>query len=136
MSTVRDLLEAIYQDRGALTPALVVEEATPVGAPLHPFFEWDDTKAAHEHRLSQARHLIRSVRVQVEAAGVEAGPVAVRVFHSVPSRGVEQYVPTRSLTITEQDEVEAQAMADWRAFKRKYEGLAGVFATIRQELAA
>jgi hypothetical protein len=41
----------------------VVGEATPKNAPLHPHFEWDDTKAAQEHRLEQARHMIRNTPV-------------------------------------------------------------------------
>jgi hypothetical protein len=32
---------------------------------LHDFFEWDDNQAAHQWRLSQARLLIRRVKIQV-----------------------------------------------------------------------
>jgi len=50
---------------GRLTAADVLEDAKDQSSPLHDFFEWDDGKAAHEHRLEQAGHLIRTVRVEV-----------------------------------------------------------------------
>ena len=39
----------------------LLEEATPAGSRLHEAFEWDDIKAAHQYRLTQARHLLRSL---------------------------------------------------------------------------
>lgn len=48
---------------GSLTAAAVVAESEPDDAPLHPAFEWDDGKAAHEYRLGQARNIIRCVCV-------------------------------------------------------------------------
>jgi len=50
---------------GILTPEAVVEDARDPDSPLHGEFNWDDASAAHQHRLDQARALIRSVRVTV-----------------------------------------------------------------------
>jgi hypothetical protein len=48
---------------GVLTPEAVVKRANDnKKGPLGQMFEWDDTKAAHAHRLDTARTLIRSVR--------------------------------------------------------------------------
>jgi hypothetical protein len=49
------------QFKGEITPEDVLEDAKHDNSPLHSFFEWDDTAAAHAHRLAQARGLIRSV---------------------------------------------------------------------------
>lgn len=57
-------LGRIREAHGTLTPELTVEESRPEGAPLHPVFEWDDAKAASEHRLGQARSLIRAVYIR------------------------------------------------------------------------
>lgn len=46
---------------GELTPEDVLQDAKSKKSPLHSFFEWDDGEAAHQHRLQQARGLIRSV---------------------------------------------------------------------------
>lgn len=55
-------LELLRQQfKGELTPEDVLSDAKHDNSPLHSFFEWDNTAAAHQHRLAQARGLIRSV---------------------------------------------------------------------------
>ncbi|TQI72897.1 hypothetical protein FHT98_0617 [Bosea sp. AK1] len=49
------------QQKGELTPEDVLSDARNHNSPLHSFFEWDDSAAAHQHRLNQARGLIRAV---------------------------------------------------------------------------
>lgn len=61
--TAGDELARIQDQHGELTAPLVVDEARPDDAPLHPAFEWDDQLAAELHRQQQARSLIRSVQV-------------------------------------------------------------------------
>jgi hypothetical protein len=50
---------------GDLEPDTVVQAARDEKSPLHAAFEWDDSKAAHQHRLQTAGLLIRSVLVMV-----------------------------------------------------------------------
>lgn len=50
---------------GRITPEIVFSDATSPDSPLHDCFEWDDGKAAYQHRLEQARALIRSVKIMV-----------------------------------------------------------------------
>jgi len=47
--------------KGELTPDDILDDAKHDNSPLHSFFEWDDTEAARQHRLKQARGLIRAV---------------------------------------------------------------------------
>lgn len=56
-------LARIAATHGALRPAVVVDEARPADAPLHPAFEWHDGKAAEQWRRQQARSLISAVRI-------------------------------------------------------------------------
>lgn len=58
---VGERLMQVRQARGSLTPYDVVQEARRHSSPLHPYFEWDDQKAAEEYRKRQAGHLIRCV---------------------------------------------------------------------------
>ena len=62
--SVRDALIALEDENGRLTPEAVLTAARDPNSPLHDRFEWDDGKAAAEHRLHQARTLIRSVKVE------------------------------------------------------------------------
>lgn len=70
---VQDELRSIYALHGELKPEVVVDAARSPDSPLHGCFEWNDTKAAEEHRKSQARRLIR-IAVYVEPS-VSNGPV-------------------------------------------------------------
>ena len=45
---------------GAVAADDVVHAAKAKRSPLHDDFEWDDSKAAHEHRLETARRMLRS----------------------------------------------------------------------------
>lgn len=47
--------------KGEITPQDVLDDARNDNSPLHSFFEWSDSAAAEQHRLAQARGLIRSV---------------------------------------------------------------------------
>jgi folylpolyglutamate synthase/dihydropteroate synthase len=63
---VADTLAQIAAEHGGiLTPDAVVAHAANENSPLHSMFEWDGQKAAHLHRLDQARAIIRSVRVEI-----------------------------------------------------------------------
>ncbi len=64
-------------DDGKLTPPAIVEAAKPAKAPLHPCFEWDNSKAGKQWREHQARNLVRAVVTVVE--GGEPAPAFVHV---------------------------------------------------------
>lgn len=80
---VKDELRLLSQvsEGGLLMPEKIVEYAqqNPTSA-LHGEFEWDDAKAAQEHRLQQAREMVR-VYVTVLPGTLQK----VRGFVSVPS---------------------------------------------------
>ena len=65
-----------------LTPARVLERASDASSALHPMFTWDDEEAGHAHRLSEARQIIRSVRVTI-LPQPGAVPIRVRAFVSL-----------------------------------------------------
>ena len=82
MDTIKTELERIAaQHEGLLRPEDVVTEATATDHPLHEHFEWDNTAAAHQYRLDQARALIRSVRIEVP----NRPDVRVQAFVSIPA---------------------------------------------------
>ena len=65
-------LERIRIRDGNLKSDVVLKEAKPAKALLHPAFEWDNKKAGNEFRLIQSRTLIRSIRVVTEEANKPA----------------------------------------------------------------
>lgn len=77
---IQQELESIFTD-GLLRPEKVIIRAKNPENILHKYFEWDDTKAAHQHRLEQARSLIRSVTI----THPEHKEVVIQAFVSLPS---------------------------------------------------
>ena len=96
----RELERIRKKNKGKLLSKDVVEESRPEVAPLHPAFEWLDSKAAEAFRQIQARNLIRSVRVVHE----EGEPAESKYVH-VESVGQEQgYYQDLSVAVKNVDE--------------------------------
>jgi len=66
------------QTGGELRPIDVIEAAASTRSALHSYFEWDDSKAAAQHRLQQARALIASIAVRAERGREKRLYVSVR----------------------------------------------------------
>lgn len=139
MSTLREALQAIRDERGDLTPALVVEAARNAESPLHNReWDWDDdAEAARKWRLEYAGQLIRSVRIKYTD---HTGPTDLRAFVAIKGRETlrASYVPTeqamldplaRALVLRDMER-------EWRTFKRRYEHMAEFAALLRGELAS
>ena len=114
---------------GVLDPVNVVAAATNPKSPLHDKFTWDDSEAAIQHRLWQARQLIRVVVRMVPNTDVQE-----RVWVSLMNdRGAVGY---RALVdVLSDDEMRfqllAEAKAEFQVFRAKFgrlQELAGVFA--------
>ncbi len=57
---IKQELEALAEaNNGILRPEIVVEFARDAKTALHSRFEWDDTEAAKQYRLWQARQIIK-----------------------------------------------------------------------------
>lgn len=81
-------LTRIYEENGAITTKAVVDAARPDVAPLHPAFEWDDSKAGEAYREHQARSLIRMVEIiKTDEAGESKN---VQAYAHIPSQTNER----------------------------------------------
>lgn len=91
-----ELTRLAAENNGLLTPDNVIDAAQNAASPLHNWFEWDDDAAAHMYRVEQARHLIRSVRVDVTTSH---HTVRVPAFVHDPEceRGEQGYISIRGL---------------------------------------
>lgn len=148
VSIIATELLAICERDGKLLPEAVVQAAEPEDSPLHHRFEWDDAIAGHEHRLSQARHLIRKVKVQV-ITNPKLPPVYTRAFVHIPDElpdSVSDGEPGQSGAYYPHDVVAASPILSrialramerrWRELRRTYEAHVEFWDLIQQELAA
>jgi hypothetical protein len=52
-------IKSLCSANGTISPEMVVEAARSPKSPLHAHFTWDDTEAAEQYRLIEARTLLR-----------------------------------------------------------------------------
>lgn len=122
-------MERIYNRDGSITPEAVVEDSVDPSAPLHNCFEWDDKKAAHKYRVTQAQGIIRAI-VAVEETKERPD---TRAFVSVQS----EYQPI-SVVIQNPEKREIllkNALNELRWFEKKYstlQELSAVFQAIKE----
>jgi hypothetical protein len=101
---------------------MVIDDARPEEAPLHPAFEWDDGAAAEEYRRLQARNLINSLVVYVER-GPKQEPAEVRAFVNVTDHGGARFYTPILAAMSDADQrqqVIQQALAELRGWQRRY----------------
>jgi hypothetical protein len=96
---------------GDLTAPRVVEAAEPETAPLHAAFEWDDSAAAREFRLVQARTLIRAVVVVTEKTA-EAPSSERSVYVHVPDQETKEGKYLLLEQVADDDAEYARALAE------------------------
>ena len=126
--TAGNELQRIYERDGVIEPETVVAESQTPSAPLHSCFEWDDEKAAHKYRITQAQNIIRAIVVVDEAKQPET-----RAFVNVQ----REYHPVSVVVRNpEKREILLQnALNELRWFERKYntlQELSNVFAAIKE----
>lgn len=126
--TAGNELQRIYERDGVIEPETVVAESQTPSAPLHSCFEWDDAKAAHKYRITQAQNIIRAIVVVDEAKQPET-----RAFVNVQ----REYHPVSVVVRNpEKREILLQnALNELRWFERKYntlQELSNVFAAIKE----
>lgn len=126
---VGEELERIRSTSGELTPAHVVEAARSEDSPLHSAFEWDDTQAAQNYRLAQARRVLGSVRV-VNGPTQTIVPAFVSVRK--PEKG-RTWIPTVDAMSDEQ--LRARVLDDIRQFIESLERRYAHFAEVASVLA-
>jgi len=131
-------LAKIESKHGSLKPAAVVASARPKRSPLHACFEWDDARAAEQHRLHQARILIAVVTVTFDGEGGATEPV--RAFVHVGAADERRYVNISSaLASMETRQMLVQrALREaegWRQRHKNLHELSAVFAAL-DEVAA
>ncbi len=66
---------------GPVSPEAILEDAESEESPLHRFFQWDNTAAAHEWRKHQARQMANHVAIKIVSAGGTES--TIRAFHSI-----------------------------------------------------
>lgn len=138
--TVGEHLEFLrQQEKGELTPQDVVKDARNPNSPLHSFFEWDDSEAAEQYRLKQARGLIRAVVavfVRPDAPAIRA-----KAYVHIPEPTVPHYRATEHAMSLQKTRtmVLQRAWRELQAWRERYKDLqefAGLIDVIDEQIKA
>jgi len=98
IQAIGETLDVLTSNNGGkLTPTIVVKEASKKNSVLHEYFEWDNTKAAKQWRIQQARNIIAGV---AEVVIIKTKPSIKRSFFSVTENGQKNYVTLRKAITT------------------------------------
>jgi len=121
---------------GLLSAEAVLADAKKKSSPLNKAFEWDDSKAAEQYRLDQARALIRSITVEIKQVKTNP-PKPVRAYVNVKRNDDRGYAPIHT-AMTDSDMRQQVLKRAWRELKtwhdryKEIEELAAVFSAIEQ----
>lgn len=123
------IIELAQQAGGMLTTEDVLADAAHPDSVLHRHFEWDDSRAAIEHRKYQARQLIQSVKITF----AHAPTVQVNALVSVPSdRNAGGGYRFAADVLTGPDKIREEFLADVRRKAAHWASQARVFAPSKQ----
>lgn len=113
------------QCKGELTPEDVLADAQHDNSPLHSFFEWDNTAAAHQHRLAQARGLIRAVVAVYVDDEKQRPAVRQKAYVHVPEPSAPHYRETgHAMSVKKTRQMVLQrAWRELQAWKARYKDL-------------
>lgn len=107
-------LQRIQSIYGVITPELIVTEANDIKSVLHPIFEWDDSKAAFNYRLQQARILLNNIQVTIKTDG---GSREISVFEVTSLK--EGYKSIDSFTTDDVDYIKSSILQQLKYLKNK-----------------
>lgn len=115
---------------GSLTAEELEKAARSKGSPVHACFEWKQRKAAYQHRLYQARTLLRSCEITIVIGSSRQKTRELRVRQTVfdpVARGdrVGAYVSLPAAVVRNKPRTRIldAALAELRSFRRKYSHL-------------
>lgn len=122
---VQELEFVRTQHGGVLRPEDVVEFARNERTALHAEFQWDDSEAAQQYRLWQARQVIRlTITVVDSPAGKQTLPMYVSLVpdRQKPGGG---YRPLVEVMTAEdmRDQLLRQALGELKTVRKKYQQL-------------
>lgn len=119
----------------ACTAEQIVGEAKRRASPLHPYFDWNDTEAAHKYRMEQARYYVRHIEVVIVTQAGETstrGWHHVAIEHELADDDGTAYVSTMTIRKDKYlgEQVIAQALRELEGWRRRYAEYGEVFGEV------
>ena len=101
---------------GKITAENVLKIAQDQNSEIHNLFEWDDSNAAHNYRLVQARQIINNIEVKVISNNE---PYYIPAFEISKNDGKPQYKLVETMSIDERKRVIDNTIESINSLKNK-----------------
>jgi hypothetical protein len=88
-----DEIMEICEELESATPQQILEKARDSNTELHKCFTWDDTEAAEKWRISEARAVVRNLKIIEQKPDKQSDPTTIRVFYKTDNES--GYKPTK-----------------------------------------
>lgn len=110
----------VYYSLKKRTPEELLAVARKRSSPLHRLFEWNDHRAAHQHRLVQARIMVNSLQVDIMTP---KGKTATVVAFIRSSRHGRPHIATPEASSEEVNGAMQECWREMLRFRRLYKNL-------------
>lgn len=117
---VGECLLQIKNNQETLQPCEIVVQAKEKDSVLHKYFQWDDTLAAEQHRLNQARHLITSVEIVREVGDNRSITIPAYTHLRIDKYGYRDTEEVYSVQDLRSSLI-AQLKVDWKTLQKKHD---------------
>jgi hypothetical protein len=105
-------------------PATIVDHAANPRSPAHGLFNWDDSTAAREYRLVQARVILGSFVIETEVTTKGREPRNIEVpFVSRSAPGLYEITTRAMRSPDKRDFILRSALAELKRFRSRYANL-------------
>ena len=125
------------ENRDSIDPESLVNAAKAKRHPLHTEFEWDDSVAGHEYRLTQARSIIRHIIIPAETSKTGRN-VRMYEMERLPAQPGERrpkavYKTTEDILRDPESRAAllARALRELMAFRNRFRGLQELAIVVR-----
>jgi hypothetical protein len=134
---LREQLDAILEEQGELTPAVVVEAARPRDHPLHAqVFDRPQREASEAWYRHRAHVLIRKARVTYRRSEDDDEGLTIRAFHAVRLERGYTYKPAEEVAADpfQRQLVLRDMQREWRQLRLRYERFSEFLELVRSDL--
>ena len=118
-----DEIMEICEELESATPQQILEKARDSNTELHKCFTWDDTEAAEKWRISEARAVVRNLKIIEQNPDKQSDPTTIRVFYKTDNES--GYKPTK-LILKKPDEYKSlveRCRSELLAIKQKFNSI-------------
>lgn len=118
-----DEIMEICEELESATPQQILEKARDSNTELHKCFTWDDTEAAEKWRISEARAVVRNLKIIEQKLDKQPEPTTIRVFYKTDNES--GYKPTK-LILKKPDEYKTlveRCRSELLAIKQKFNSI-------------